>query len=198
MFKNRLKINCGRFWIAGLFGVVFSSLVLAVGNPQSVPVSLTGTVIVIDSGNSFVLFAEKGEQYKVRLAGTVSPRLGQPYGAFAKSRLGDLLIGQTVVVTRHGKSTKEIHGQVTVEGLDVAHSLVSDGYLWVMRDEGSNALLVQAEEKAKMDKRGLWGIPGRPAVHPDEWESYLNSRSKDPWYGQFFRMCKRLVMGIFE
>ena len=142
-------------------------IIFLVSMLSPVPVTATethvGKVVRIADGDTLTLFTD-GRQIKIRLAEIDTPEKGQPFGNQSKKALAGLVFSKQVKVTvvevdRYGRTVGQI---VTVgDNLDVNAALVSDGFAWVYRRYAKRLMLVELEEKARKEGRGLWA-----AAHP--------------------------------
>ena len=93
------------------------------------------------------------------LAEIDAPEKGQPFGNKAKQALAGMVFGKQVKVIvvdidRYGRTVGQI---VRVDGnLDVNAALVEEGSAWVYRKYAKRPMLLELEEKARKEGRGLW------------------------------------------
>jgi len=127
-------------------------------------------VIHIADGDTITVLNDANKQIKIRLNGIDCPKKRQAFGNKAKQFASELVFGKTVTVGDHGKDRygRTIGAVVLPDGTNVKHELVKAGMCWWYRKYAPNdKLLAQAEEEARLAKRGLWVDPS--AVPPWEW-----------------------------
>ena len=116
--------------------------------------SFTGQVADVSDGDTLVI-GNGGRVRVVQLAGVDAPELTQEYGKDARDYVKELTKGKKVTVeVLESKSSTSLVAKVTVDGKDLAASLVESGLAW--SEQGSSADLHSAQEKAKSGKQGLW------------------------------------------
>jgi endonuclease YncB( thermonuclease family) len=116
--------------------------------------SFTGKVTDVSDGDTLVI-GSGGRVRVVQLAGIDAPELTQEYGDDARDFVKMLTKGKRVTVeVLETKSKTSLVAKVSVDGKDVAASLVESGLAWSESDSSTD--LKTAQEKAKSDKQGLW------------------------------------------
>ncbi len=112
-------------------------------------------VLQVGDGDSIVV-TKDGLIYRVQIAGIDAPELLQDYGREARAFVDNLVRGQKVmleVIEETGK--RAWTARVTVNGTDIAESLVEAGLAWTA-DGSSSAELETAQKKARSQGEGLW------------------------------------------
>jgi len=145
-----------------------SLLALVATAALAAPIYVGKVVSVTDGDTITVMHNQVGE--KIRLNGIDCPEKRQAFGNKAKQFASELVFGKTVTVGDHGKDRygRTIGAVVLPDGTNVKHELVKAGMCWWYRKYAPNdKLLAQAEEEARLAKRGLWVDPS--AVPPWEW-----------------------------
>ncbi len=115
---------------------------------------------VVDGDTIEVLRNERRE--RIELHGIDCPERGQPYGKRAAQATSDLIVGKQVEIVKRGTDRdKHIVADVLLQdGRNLNQSLVLNGWCWWSRQYAANDLaLQQAEEVAKVTKKGLWADP---------------------------------------
>jgi micrococcal nuclease len=101
---------------------------------------------------------------RIRLACIDAPESDQPWGSQSKARLRDLLESQVQVqvldTDRYGRSIAKLWSDNTL----IQEQLVREGLAWVYpqflhRCPTTATRLIQAEQQAKTERRGLWADP---------------------------------------
>lgn len=139
----------------------------------------TGKVVAISDGDTFTLLTSDKQQIKVRLAEIDTPERAQPYGTRARQALSDLIFSKAVRVIeadtdRYGR----LVGHVYVDDIHVNRRMVQGGMAWVYRQYLEDKTLLEDEQKARKDKKGLWGLPNTEQVPPWEWRRGVKTNRK--------------------
>ncbi len=130
--------------------------------------TITGKVIKIKDGDTFVLLTLKKEEFTIRLAEIDCPESGQDFGKNAKQFLSNLIFSKNVnckitTIDSYGRSIAKVY----VEGLYVSEELIKNGWAWHYKKYSTSEKLAVLEYEARKSKIGLWSVPG--AVAPWEW-----------------------------
>lgn len=162
--------------------VIFS--LLFVGFP-SAAAELIGRVVGVHDGDTVTILDSGNTQYKIRLAGIDSPELKQQFGAKAKESLSSFLYAKKVTVEwkkrdRYGRIVGKILFMpancitpACLQPADANYEQIAAGMAWYYRQYASElnpddrAKYDAAENRAHVEKRGLWGDPN--AVPPWTW-----------------------------
>ncbi|MGQ4893503.1 MAG: thermonuclease family protein [Candidatus Njordarchaeia archaeon] len=110
---------------------------------------------VID-GDTIVVCRDN-QSFKVRLAEIDCPEKKQSFGLKAKQFLSKLILNRKVKVKiktkdRYGR----IIGIVFSQNKNINYLLVQQGLAWHYKKYSKNKFLSQLEEKARINKKGLW------------------------------------------
>ncbi len=138
----------------------------------SIDIIYTKAVYIID-GDTFV--TQEGK--KVRLIGINTPEIGELYYTQARNALADMILNKTIRlekdisdVDRYGRLLRYVY----VGDVFVNLELVRQGYAQVVTyppDVKYKDLFLEAQRKAKEDKKGLWGEKTTGLIvlefHPD-------------------------------
>lgn len=158
---NRLLVACLLAAVAGI------------GNASEV---LRGKVVKIADGDTLTLLTSDKQQVKVRLAQIDTPERGQPWGSRAKQALSAKVFGESITVEvktndRYGRSVGEIYkGDRWINA-----ELVAEGHAWVYRRYMDDDELLDLEEMARSDRRGLWSLPDTQRIPPWKWRIGSNN-----------------------
>ena len=128
-------------------------------------------VSVLDGDTIKVLTGHHTE--RIRLSGIDCPEKGQAFGHKAKEATSTLVFGKEVTLQTHGKDKyrRTIADVLLLDGSNVNHELVKDGWCWWYRKYApGNTTLQRLEAEARESKMGLWLDP-----HPDRKSTRLNS-----------------------
>jgi endonuclease YncB( thermonuclease family) len=136
--------------------------------------TITGRVVGVADGDTITILDASNQQYKIRLDGIDAPEKGQAFGVKSKLSLSDLVYRRDVTVTaektdRYGRTV----GMVTVDGRDVGLVQIERGNAWFYSQYASELgsdrakEYLQAEKRARADRRGLWS--DRKPEAPWEW-----------------------------
>ena len=129
--------------------------------------TLEGLVISVADGDTLTL--QVGEQrYRIRLSEIDTPEREQPWGDEAKSALVSKVEAKRVLVTisdtdQYGRKV----GKVWLNGRDINRELVSEGYSWVYERYLVDKTLLNDQDLAKSEKKGLWSSP--EPIPPWQW-----------------------------
>ena len=167
--------------ISGNLGLEYAIVLFALVSPYSFAENFMAKVVGVSDGDTVNVLTDKpcnsgkncksGKiQYRVRLAEIDTPEKKQPYGSRSKQALSDLVFGRlvkvdTVDTDRYGRLVANLY----VDGKWVNAELVKSGSAWVYRQYAKSPLLFEFEKDARINKRGLWGLPEADRIPPWEW-----------------------------
>lgn len=163
----------------------FLLIALILSSPAVADV-LEGKVVGVSDGDTVKILTVEKREEKIRLQGIDAPEKKQAFGAKAKQFLSDQVFGQQVKVEfskrdRYGR----ILGKIVKAGKDVNLATLEAGMAWHYRffakdlPEGDRAPYLQAEERARVAKLGLW-IDKDPTPPWDFRREGKKSHSKKP------------------
>lgn len=120
----------------------------------------TGKVVSVKDGDTIEMMIS-GKPVRIRLFGVDAPEKGQPFGDKARQYCAELCFGKMV---RMEKQSKDQYGRIVAEvylpdGSSLNLRLVAAGYAWHYTQFSKSAQLAQAQQKAKLEKKGLWADP---------------------------------------
>lgn len=131
--------------------------------------SFTGQVAsILDGGTIEVL--RNGKAERVRLNGIACPKNDQPYSEQAKQAMSDLVFSMEVELQIYGKdkSGRILADVVRLDGTNINHALVQEGWCWWDRRHAPGDTQLEAlEQEARDTKKGLWADAN--PVPPWEW-----------------------------
>lgn len=148
--------------------LVFAYILLCFASCVHAEQTYIGKVVSVSDGDTISVSRYPEPLLKVRLAGIDAPEKQQAFGQRAKESLSKLVAWQKVRVVEVGTDRYgRVIGDVYVQGLWVNLEMVSQGVAWVYRHYSHDPRLLEAEERAKSSRSGLWVEP--MPVPPWEW-----------------------------
>lgn len=139
----------------------------------SIGQTLKTLAIVNHTGDSFLIKTlnpdETSNLTDVQVSDIRAAAANSPEMISARDRMAELVVGKTVTIhviniKRFGPNIS-IVGQVSVDGTDVAETLVREGHAWVATGV-KNPSLLAIEKDARSRKVGLWGMPKYQKKNP--------------------------------
>jgi len=129
-----------------------------------------GLVVKVTDGDSIKIKA--GETTStIRLLYIDAPEKKQDYGIKSKNFLENLLLNKKVFVVtdkddRYGRQLADIYLYNNNEAIYVNAKMIKSGNAWVYRKYRSNSYLINLENHAKINNKGLWGYtnPVEPCI----------------------------------
>jgi micrococcal nuclease len=169
--------------------------------PAGEPSALTGQVTRVIDGDTLVLTAGDNRTLHVRLAQIDAPEKSQPYGERATEALSALTLGEFVRVEvvdldRYGRTVGEVHSK----GIHVNAEMVRQGNAWAYTRYATSLAVVDLEDEARREQRGLWKLPLAERDAPWVWrrqrrgakDSAADAATADVVCGTK-RKCKEMV-----
>ncbi|MBD0315905.1 MAG: thermonuclease family protein [Nitrospiraceae bacterium] len=117
-------------------------------------------VAAVDGDTIEVLLARRLE--RIELHGIDCPEKGQPFGRQAKDATSDLTVGKQVAIVKRARDRDQhiVADVLLPDGRNLNQKLVLNGWCWWSRNYAPKDMaLRQAEEVAKVTKKGLWANP---------------------------------------
>ena len=144
---------------------IFSLLIIDISASE-----YEGVVIKVTDGDSIKIKA--GETTNtIRLLYIDAPEKKQDYGIQSKVFLENLLLNKRVFVVtdkddRYGRQLADIYIYNNNEAIYINAKIIKSGNAWVYRKYRSNSYLINLENHAKMNNKGLWGYnnPIEPCI----------------------------------
>lgn len=129
-----------------------------------------GLVVKVTDGDSIKIKA--GETTStIRLLYIDAPEKKQDYGIKSKNFLENLLLNKKVFVVtdkddRYGRQLADIYLYNNNEAIYINAKMIKSGNAWVYRKYRSNSYLINLENHAKINNKGLWGYtnPVEPCI----------------------------------
>jgi micrococcal nuclease len=165
---GRLFISPHLAWSGRICVLALCSL-LFLFTPSRAVADFSGLVVsVLDGDTIEVLHNDRPE--RIRLSGIDCPEKGQAYGTRATQAVSELVLGGEVTLQTYGhdKSGRTLADVLLLDGTNVNHTLVEDGWCWWYRKYApGDTVLEGLEKEARAGKKGLWADP--QPVPPWEW-----------------------------
>ena len=115
---------------------------------------------VTDGDTLWVQPTRGGKPRKIRLDGVDAPEICQAYGAAARGRLVQQVMGRSVrVVPRRHDDYGRLLARVDLQGQDVGGWMVLNGHAWSHRYRRLPGLYAPQEARARGQHLGLWQFP---------------------------------------
>jgi endonuclease YncB( thermonuclease family) len=161
--------SIGAVRVAGLLALAVWVATARAAPPAGSPTTLEGRVVGVTDGDTLTLLVER-TPIRIRLAQIDAPESRQPYGGASKRALSALAFGKparVVVVDtdRYGRSV----GEVFVEGVHLNQEMVRQGYAWAYTRYSRSVDIIEIEDEARAENRGLWALPAEQREPPWLW-----------------------------
>lgn len=118
-------------------------------------------VVRISDGDTFTGLNRDNLQLRFRLLGIDTPEKNQAFGTKARTRLSDLIFGDTITVDvrKTDGYGRFLAYARTTDGRDVSLELLREGLAWHYTQYDSSETYRAAEAEAREHRRGLWADP---------------------------------------
>lgn len=131
--------------------------------------SLFGRVTAVTDGDTISVLVEN-RPIKVRLAEIDTPERNQPWGSRAKKALSRKVFGQNVKLVvfdrdRYGRLVAHVYR----EERPINREMVAEGHAWAYRKYLRDKSLLELEQTARSQRRGLWTLAESERVPPWQW-----------------------------
>lgn len=140
-----------------------------------------GQTLKVFDGDSFLMRGDDGGDIEVRLYGIDAPERHQPWSRRSREALFGLIRGRALTLElvetdRYGRAVAKVTREP--DGLIVNAEMVRAGNAWVYRRYTRDPALLQRlgledlmelEESARQQRRGLWSLPPSEQTPPWEW-----------------------------
>ncbi|MBN3859520.1 thermonuclease [Neisseriaceae bacterium PsAf] len=132
-------------------------------NQNPYPIKYLANVVYIVDGDTLHAKDENGLKHKIRIANIDAPEMNQRDGKGSRENLLFLVDENVEVTTLYKDRYKREVSNIYYKNQDIALQQVRDGYAWIFPTyakkyltEDRLKIYYQAQEEAKMKKRGLW------------------------------------------
>lgn len=139
----------------------------------------SGTVTRVFDGDSFIVTTIGRGEIEVRLRDIDAPEKDQPHADVARAALMRMIDGRRVYVDvvdvdKFDRKVAKVYREP--DRLDVIHTLVRDGHVWVNRRYAKDKALIALEERARSQRLGLWALPSEERIAPWEFRNLMFER----------------------
>lgn len=157
-----------------LTGILLAS---TVSGPGPVWADFTAKVIVVHEGDRLTIY-HGGRDQVIYLKDIDCPELKQPHGKHAKRTTMAFIGGREVIVRGlhrdgQGRTTADV---LLADGRNVGHELLKEGLAWARPETAEGKRLVEVEELARLEHKGLWAEPN--PVPPWKWKQKQKTKVK--------------------
>lgn len=133
---------------------------------------LSGKVVSVLDGDTFILLTASNRQVRIRLHGIDCPEKNQPFGQVAKKFASNAIFGKTVRVDsldtdRYGRTIGMVWYDEPTKNLN--EELLKAGVAWHYKRYDQNPKWAKLEQDAKDAKIGLW--QSNSALAPWDWRN---------------------------
>lgn len=140
-------------------------------NKDSTYQVIYGKVVAITDGDTFKLLKKDSTLIRVRVANIDCPERKQPFSKRAKQFTADAIFDkhvrlEVIKMDRYGRYITNVYYDIDK---NLSEELVKAGYAWHFVKYSTDSTLQVIEDKARLDKVGLWQDPN--AIAPWEWRS---------------------------
>jgi endonuclease YncB( thermonuclease family) len=116
-----------------------------------------GKIIKVVDGDTY--FFQTGiKTLKVRMFGIDAPEGNQPFGEASRGFISKYINTDATLVSHGRDQYKRILGTLFVEGKDINLLSVKEGYAWNYKKHLDDKQYALAQENARKNKLGLWGL----------------------------------------
>lgn len=131
--------------------------------------SLFGRVTAVTDGDTISVLVDN-RPVKVRLAEIDTPERSQPWGSRAKKALSGKVFGKQVRLVvvdrdRYGRIVAHVYR----EDRPINREMVAEGHAWAYRQYLRDESLLEVEQTARSQQRGLWALAESERVPPWQW-----------------------------
>lgn len=144
-------------------------LMMAILNPDLSWADFKAKVMSVQEGDHITIY-HGGKTQALRLKGIDCPDPKQPYGKQAKRTTAAFLGGRDVTIRgmHHDRAGKAVAEVLLSDGRNVGYELVKEGLAWVRSETSTGRQLVEAQELAQAEHKGLWSEPN--PIPPWKWK----------------------------
>ena len=119
--------------------------------------SYKGKITKVVDGDTY-FFQTTNETLKVRMFGIDAPEGNQPFGKESKEFMSKYIHKDATLVSHGHDQYKRILGTLFIDGQDINLLSVKGGYAWHYKRYLDDKQYADAQENAKKNKLGLWGL----------------------------------------
>jgi endonuclease YncB( thermonuclease family) len=128
-----------------------------------------GVVHKIFDGDSFIVRTGLGSEVEVRVQDIDAPERRQPHADVSRAALERMIGGKRVSVDvteidQYGRKIARVYRDS--DQTEVGRFMVEQGHAWVYRRTVRDEQLIELEERARKDGRGLWALPEKQRMPP--------------------------------
>jgi len=142
-----------------------AAMFLTVSAPASAA-TFSGEVVSILDGDTVEVLVNQ-RPVRVRLAEIDAPEIrhgtrnpGQPFGERSRQSLAGMIFRQNVIIDAEGTDQYgRTIGTIMEGNVNVNAEMVRLGMAWVYRHYSHDPALIQLEQQARAERRGLWADP---------------------------------------
>lgn len=154
----------------------FKLLILLIFSLSANAENLNCKVVGVSDGDTITCLTDKKEQLKIRLYQIDAPEKKQAFGNKSKQTLSSLIFNKNVRIETHKKDKyKRTLGSIYInipalcpdkipndrcaecsKTIDVNLEMIQLGMAWYYPFAKKNSLYLEAQERAKANKKGLW------------------------------------------
>ena len=117
----------------------------------------TGLVVKIVDGDTFDLLTKDKNTLRIRMNGIDCPERKQDFYQSAKNALAGYIFNKEVKLVITGRDrNKRIIATVYRKGENINLSMIRNGYAWHYKKYSTDSVYANAEEQARLARRGLW------------------------------------------
>jgi micrococcal nuclease len=139
--------------------------------------SYNGTIIRVIDGDAYIFQTANGS-FKVRMFGTDAPERDQPYSKESADFLKQYLNKNDVTKINGTDRYSRSLGTLYVDGQDINLLSIKNGCAWHFKRYSSDQQYASAEEYARKNKVGLWGLPN--PIPPWNWRHVERQQGINP------------------
>lgn len=120
---------------------------------------ITGTVVKIIDGDTFDLLTKNKNTIRVRMNGIDCPERKQDFYKVAKDALAGYIFKKEVKLVTTGRDrNKRTIAIVYYNEKNINLAMIKNGYAWHYKKYSSDTSFAKAENKARINKKGLWKL----------------------------------------
>ncbi len=135
--------------------------------------SYQGSISRVVDGDTYVFQTNEGS-FKVRMFGIDAPEGNQPYGRESAKFMSGFLHKEATLNVNGTDRYKRKLGILYINGQDINLLSVKGGYSWHYKRYSNDKQYAAAEEYARKNKLGLWGLPN--SIPPWNWRQVERQR----------------------